>query len=118
MAEQKAIDKYREEFKNSSDDDLINAMHSWVPSCAQHIAAVQELESRGSSRTIEQLSTEKSTNLFTKIIFVLTVIILVLTFLQFIRGRNQLHSSDTVPVYTPGRVSNTNTTNNNSNVTK
>ena len=44
MAEQKAINRYRKEFKNSSDDDLINAMHSWVPSCAQHIAGVLDKE--------------------------------------------------------------------------
>ncbi|MBA7492913.1 hypothetical protein ES702_03466 [subsurface metagenome] len=103
MANQKEIDKYKEEFKKSSDDDLINAKHSWVPTCAQHIAAVQEIESR-------RRNISKNTNLITKLIFVLTIILLILALIEMVKP-------DIVPTEFPNAGNNTKTTNDNSNTT-
>ena len=85
MINQKEIDKYREEFKNFSDDHLIKAKYSFIPECSQHVAAVQEIEARKNNETIKQLHVAQKTHLITKWLLWLTIPLLILAIIQVLK---------------------------------
>lgn len=86
MAKKEIIKKNRELFKDKSDDDLLYVTHTRQPFSEDHIAAKQELEDRKKKKQHQQLLVEKNTNLLTKIILLLTGIILLFTIAQLFKS--------------------------------
>jgi K+-sensing histidine kinase KdpD len=46
MPRKEEVEGYRRGYQKKTDDELIHELHRWVPHCAQHIAAKQEIEAR------------------------------------------------------------------------
>lgn len=104
MPKKDVIARNKESYKDLSDDELINIMHSVVSHAPRHIAAKQEIETRKREFTSKQYKTEKSTNNLTKWILALTIILLIFTAIQLAYSFGAFGSDNIVSINTPSAV--------------
>ena len=110
MPKSAVINRKKTSYKNTSDDDLLAALHSCDRNKTRHIAAKQEIESRKRDISIAQYKIDKSTNLLTKLILALTVVLLIITSVQLSHSFGVFSTSDIVSVDSPQTVQNTKNT--------
>jgi len=110
MTKRDAINRRKSSYKNTSDDDLLATTHLWDVNKPNHIAAKQEIESRKRDISIAQYKIDKSTNLLTKLILALTVVLLILTSVQLSHSFGVFGFSNIVSVNFPQTAQNTKNT--------
>jgi len=110
VPKKEVIARKKQLYKNLSDDDLLVLLHSCDEKQTRHIAAKQEIEARKRCFSIATYKIDKSTNLLTKLILVLTVVLLILTSVQLSHSFGVFGSSDIVSVNSPQTAQNTKNT--------
>jgi len=76
------IEKYRKDYLNKSDADLLLVIHRIVPSSSAHIAAAQIIEERRKAVIDKQTAIGKQTKWYTLIILILTILLLIIAIAQ------------------------------------
>ena len=118
MAKNDVVARQKESYKDLSDDELLNIVHSVVPHASRHIAAKQEIEDRKRDFSSRQYETEKSTNKLTKYILALTIILLVFAAAQLAYSFGAFSADSVIPVNTPSTIDNAKDAKNTNNVKK
>jgi hypothetical protein len=86
MTPNEEIEKYRKDYLNKSDTDLLLVTHRIVPSGSAHIAAAQIIEERRKAVIDKQTAIGKRTKSYTLIILILTILLLIIAIAQLIKS--------------------------------
>lgn len=116
MPKKEVVSRKKESYKSLSDEDLINALHSAESNKTRHIAAKQEIESRKRAFGLQQLTIDKSTNILTKYILALTIVLLVIASVQLSYSFGIFSFNDIVSVNSETTIKNTQKAKNTNNI--
>jgi len=113
VTDDEKIELHRKEYKTASNDELLKILHQYKEFSPLHIAAKQEIESRNRDFVVKQYEADKSTNSLTKIILVITIILLIVSCIQLAHLFGAFNSNNVVSMDSKSTVENANTRNHN-----